>query len=184
MKFLPKEAIEQPDALAKVFEEMREAYNRNKVRLTDEQSKQMISILMASDEKIDAVYNDFNQHFPMNGFFARCSIFPIKYEKRLLVWLAVMTHQFNIGGMILIGYYIQWFVHTEKEKSIILKNELEQGDLTLTQVCERVFPFGVFSEELVHEFWDKQKVHAHPDNLVDHSSAQLSFMTEPISSTP
>lgn len=178
MTFLPKETIENPSALAAIFEQMLEAYNKRKVPMTDEQTRYSINIMMADESAIDEMYNKFKDTFPIGGFFLRCGLFPIKYQKRLLVWLGLMTYTFGIGGMILIGYWLQWRVCELKEKYITVKNEIENEGLSLNIVCEKIFPFGIFNEELVHEFWDRQKVSARPDNLVDHLSCQLSFMKQ------
>lgn len=166
MKFYPKEATENPNVLDEIFSEMHEAYKRNKVPMSEEQTKYTLMVMMADDNKIDGIYNDLAKVFPIGGFFKRCTIFPIKYEKKLLLWMGLITMDFGIGGMILIGYYLQWWAF---HKNI-------QQELTFSDVCENVFPFGVVSKETVHEFWDKQKVHASPDNLIDHSGAALSFM--------
>lgn len=176
MNILPKEEIINPNSLANFFAEMHEAYLKRLVPMTEEQSKYTISIMMTDDNGIDKMYEDFSNQFPFGGLFKRCTIFPIKYEKRLLCWLGLMTYQFNIGGMILVAYYVQWRIKELAKKQITVANEIELGPLTLDLVCEKVFPFGVFNKELVHEYWDKQKVAASPDNLIDHRNAGASFM--------
>jgi hypothetical protein len=144
--------------------------------MTEEQARAMINVTMANDEAIDEMFDGLALAFPFSAFFKRCSIFPIKYDKRLLIWIALMTYESNIGGMILVGYYVQYISNSLKEEFITVKNEIEVGPLSLQTAIEHIFPFGIFSKETIHEFWDKQKVDARPDNLVDYSSCQQSFM--------
>lgn len=169
-----EEAIRNPNILDEVFSEMHKA---RKIPMNDKQTKYSLSIMLANDEQLDSIYNSLSKTFPIGGFMLRCGIFPIKYEKRVLLWLSLIMTDFGIGGMILIGYYVQWWAFHNKEKL-----KLVQGELSFDTIVERLFPFGVFSEETVHEFWDKQKVKARPDNLIDHRGASLSFMPEPESS--
>lgn len=183
MNFLPEETINQPDALGNVLQEMHKAYNKRMVPMSMKQSKHLIHLTLANDESIDDLYSDLSQHFPFNAFFARCDYFPIKYDKRLKLWLALLTHELQIGGMILVGYYIQWRLFNLREEYITVKNEIELGPVSLQTAIEKIFPFGVFDNETIHEFWDKQKVKGRPDNLVDHRSSQLSFMPEEITKT-
>jgi hypothetical protein len=173
---LPKESIDNPNSLNDFFTEMHEAYKKGKAPMSEEQTKCTISVMMANNDIIDKMYLDFDKEWPFNGFFKRCTIFPIKYEKRLLVWLGLMTFEFNIGGMILSAYYVQWWANQEQNKYITVKNEIDINGLSLKSVLERCFPYGLFNKALIHEWWDKQKVHALPDNLIDHPAAALSFM--------
>lgn len=165
----PSEAINNPKILGDIFAEMQRAYIKNKQPLTPNQSGQLISIMIADEATIDKMYESLNSNFPFNGFFSRCSIFPIKYEKRLLIFLGLLTYEFGIGGMILVGYWLQWWVKQRE-------NEANADILKLDIVIESVFPFGFFSKETIHEFWEKQKVDSRPDNLVDHPTAAASFM--------
>lgn len=177
MKFYPKESVNDPSVLSSIFSEMHEVYKKRKESLTQEQIKQLIQVMMATDEQIDKMYTGLSETFPIGGFFLRCGIFPIKYEKRLLLFIALTTYEFNIGGMILVGYYVQWRIRKLMEEHITTKNEIDNiGILSLDMACEKIFPFGVFTQEIVHEFWDKQKVAASPDNLIDHPSAAASFI--------
>lgn len=174
MHFLEEKEIYNQNALSLIFQELKD--RRGCIPMTKEQTDYSISVMMADEKAIDGMYKDLNAQFPFSAFFARCGVFPIKYSKRLLIWLGLMHFDANIGGMIFVGYYLQWFLYTDAEKRIITKNEIELGPITLDLVCERVFPFGILSKELIHEFWDKQKVKAQPDNLVDHLGAALSFL--------
>lgn len=159
--FLKISNKKQQIMLSDVFVEMKKAKH---VPLTQDQTRMMINVLMASDEVIENIYNDFNKIFPMNAFFKRCEVcLPIKYEKRLLVWIVSMFGPTQIGGLILIGYYLQWYAFNAGVK-----------ELTLSRVCESVFPFGIFPEEVIEEFWRKQK--GQVGNLVDYAPAQKSFI--------
>lgn len=186
---LPKEAINNPSALDDIFVEMHKAYEKTKTPMTRDQTRWSMSIMMAEDDEVSRMYDDFSKHFPFGGFFKRCCIFPIKFEKRLLVWLAVMHNEFGIGGMILVAYYVQWFSYRTLKIGWAMNGGIApmQDTVTLSFICERCFPFGIFAKETVHEFWDKQKVAAKPDNLIDHPTACASFMsierTEPINSS-
>lgn len=173
MKFYEKEEINNPNILDEIFTEMHKA---KKVPMSIEQTKYMMSVMMSDNTRIEAMYSDLSKTFPIGGFMARCGIFPIKYEKKLLIWLSLMTMDFGIGGMILVGYYVQWWAFHTQQKYVSLKNEIEQGNLSMDTVIEKLFPFGVFDKETINEFLDKQKVKATPDNLIDHKGAGLSFM--------
>lgn len=186
MKLLPKETINDQYSLDSLFVEMHAAYEKDKVPMSDDQTIGSISIMMVSDAQIDEIYESFSKYWNAVAFFKRCEIFPIKYEKRLLVWFCFMGLDFGLGGMILTAYYLQWaayrFLKTEWAANGG-RGEM-QNEIDLSFVCERVFPWGVFTKELVHEFWDKQKLSCpFPDNLIDYPTAALSFMpskeTEP-----
>jgi hypothetical protein len=165
MTFLPEEAINDPKALHNVFVEMRQAYAQEKVAMSNYQSEMLIKIMLAEDAGIYGIFNDLSKTFPIGGFFKRMDILPIKFEKRLLVSLGAIYTDFGIGGLILIGYYLQWLAALAG-KTII----------TTDWVYSDVWPFGIFSKETIHKFWDKQKVKAKPDNLVDHATAASSFL--------
>lgn len=173
---LPKETVNNPQALDVLLNEMRIAYENDKVPMTEQQTRMCVSIMMADDFTIDRMYDDFEQHWHPAGFFSRCNMLPIKYEKRLLIWLYALYSDFGIGGLILIAYYVQWFFAMKKWSP-----SMKLGLNNATQHC---FPFGVFTKQTVHEFWGKQKVKATPDNLIDWPTAGASFMaierTEPI----
>jgi len=189
MNILPKEYIDKADAVDEILVEMHSAYEQNKVPMSEDQSAYSIKVMLSTDEDIEDTYNYLkNKHWMFAGFFKRCEIFPIKYSKRLLVWLAFMTFEFNIGGMILVAYYLQWAAYRLLKFKWALSGGTKkmEKEIDLSFVCEQCFPFGVFDKKTVHEFWDKQKVHARPDNLIDYPSACASFMpierTEPIDS--
>lgn len=175
MTYLIKEMIDDNESLERILKEMHEAYEKEKVPMTEDQTRWSMSIMLASDEEIDEQYNKFSNHWQFKGFFKRMRIFKIKYEKRLLVWLGVMSIDFGIGGMILIGYYVQWWA--SKKAKFTTKLDLETKNLSLSAVCEECFAFGVFQKSTIHEFWDKQKVKSTPDNLIDYPTAALSFTT-------
>lgn len=187
MTFLPKETINDPASLDAIMVEMYKAYEEEKVPMSEEQSSDSIHVMMASNNDIDDMYDNFiKKSYQVAGFFKRCEMFPIKYEKRLQIWLTVMNHQFGIGGMILIAYFVQWAAYRKLKAEWALSGGVDEmtKEVDLGFVCEQVFPFGVFAKSTVHEFWDKQKVDASPDNLIDHPTACISFMpierTEPI----
>jgi hypothetical protein len=55
-------------------------------------------------------------------------------------------------------------------------------ELSLHRVCVDIFPFGFFSEESLHEYWDKQKVNpgknSGGDNLLDYTKASESLLSK------
>lgn len=171
---LPSLSIEDPSILDELFAQMHCA---EKIPMDEDQAEFSIPIMATPESSIDYMYAQYMAHWQSKGFFKRCELFPIKYEKRLLVWLAVMTYKFGIGGMILVAYYVQWCANKLLE--------VQPGrELTLHEVSIHIFTDGVFSKQTVHEFWDKQKVDARPDNLIDYPLACTAFMkierTEPI----
>lgn len=171
---LPASAIKDPSVLDELFAQI---HCVKKIPMDQDQAKFSIPIMMAPESSIDYMYAQYMAHWQFKGFFKRCEIFPIKYEKRLLVWLSVMTHKFGIGGMILVAYYVQWCASR-------LLQATTNKELSLKEVTTHIFAGGVFSKQTMHEFWDKQKVDARPDNLIDHPLACTAFMkidrTEPI----
>ena len=184
MEFLIPEMINDPKSLDRIFAEMHEAYQKEMVPMTNEQTRYSIGVMMGNEEQTEGAYEDFQkQSWEFGGFFKRCEIFPIKYEKKLQIWLALMTFEYGIGAMILVAYYTQWAISKLKEKGYA-----QIGDeITLNFVTEFIFPMGVFRKKTIHTFWDKQKVKSIPDNLIDYPSAGMSFMpierTEPINKT-
>lgn len=183
MRYHEREAINDPQSVEKVLIDMHNVYQLKKVPMSDEQSRYMISILMGGDEAAELACADFAKEFyQFGGFFKRCEMFPIKYSWKLKLWLALLNYEYGIGAMILVGYYVQWFAYSNESLRLISQNR----PLSLKDICEECFPFGVFDKETIHEFWDKQKVKASPDNLIDYPTACYSFMPierkEPISS--
>jgi hypothetical protein len=176
MNFLPSETINDPSALDAILVEMHKAYERENAPMTEDQTRWSVSIMMADDAGIERMYEDFKREsWQLAGFFERCNAFPIKYEKRLLVWLGVMHIDFGIGGMLLVAYYVQWWCYRNISYAAAIDRAVIVP-IELSYICEKCFPMGVFTKETVHKFWDKQKVKARPDNLIDYPSAALSFM--------
>ena len=165
VKFHPTEAINNPNALGDIFSEMNSELKKRGVPMSHEQTNYSINILLSPPDGTKDMYDKLSKTFPIGGFFNRIDILPIKMTNPAKLWLALMTMEFGIGGMILVGYFVQWQAFSQNVKEI-----------TTDFMMERLFPFKIFNEELVHEFWDKQKVHARPDNLVDHHTACASFM--------
>ena len=171
---LPKEALQNPNALAEIFEELKK---ESHVPMTKDQTDYMIPLIMANEQVIEGMFKDFSKaSWEFKAFFTRMDILPLKYEKKLKLWLALMYNESRVGGMIFIGYYVQWFIAIEAQKNIMLKNEIDTGILSLQTVIEHIFPMGVFTDEVLHKYWAKQKVTAKPDNLVDYYSSQRSFL--------
>src|SRR5688572_33065782 len=102
---LTKEAIGNPSAVEEILKEMKQAYVKEKVPMDEEQARTSMAIMLATESGIDATCEVFKQSWQIAGFFKRCEMFPIKYEKRLLLWLAAMYNEFGIGGIILIAYF-------------------------------------------------------------------------------
>jgi hypothetical protein len=75
------------------------------------------------------------------------------------------------GDAVMYTYYIAYKM-----------KELGISDLSIEQLCVNVFPFGFFSEDSLHEYWDKQKVNPgkNPggDNLLDYPKASESLLTK------
>lgn len=170
---LPKEAITKTDALEAFFKEMHDAYEKQKVPMTEWQARHFITVAKGSNEQAEkAIAELSNSHWQFKGFFKRCEIFPIKYEKKLLLMLAILTNEFGIGGMILVSYYVQWWASKRFDKRL----GFDINELPFDLFFKECMPFGVLTKQTVHEFWDKQKVSATPDNLIDHPLACKSFM--------
>ena len=55
-------------------------------------------------------------------------------------------------------------------------------ELSLDRLCVDIFPIGFFSEDSLHEYWDKQKVNPRKnpggDNLLDYPKASESLLTK------
>jgi hypothetical protein len=179
MEILPQETINNPQALDAFFSEMHDAYRKELKPMTKDQTRVAISVMMSNAESMSYMYDEMKEaHWEPCAFFYRCdNVFTIKYEKRLLVWLIAMHADVGIGGLLLVAYYIQWRASKLKNESIVFNNEIERaGALTLSLVCERIFPVGIFTKETLRHFWDKQKVRARPDNLIDYPGAAESFI--------
>lgn len=172
MTFLPKEIINDPKALHNVFVEMKTAYDIEKVPMTKEQSEYFIKIAMMKDEQLSGLYKDLSKTFPIGAFLNRITVFPIKFDERSALTLGVICSEYGVGGLILIGYYLEWLAAQEGRDSI-----------TYDWVFMEVFPWGIFSQDTVHKFWDKQKVKARPDNLVDHPTVATSFLKQEMERT-
>jgi hypothetical protein len=173
MTFLPEEAVNDPKALHNVFVEMREAYAKEKVPMSKDQSGMFICILLSTPEQADGLFKDLSGTFPIGAFFKRMEIFPVKFEKKCLLLLGLVYMEYGVGGLILIGYYLQWLASITGATS-----------LTADWIGETVWPWGIFSKETVHTFWDKQKVKTRPDNLVDHATAAASFLNSELIAQP
>lgn len=185
MNYHEKEAINNPSSVERIMIDMHNDYQLRKVPMSYAQTDYLISILMTNnDEQVKTICSDLaSQSYQFGGFFKRCEMFPIKYDAKLKLWLALLNYEYGIGAMILVAYYVQWWAYATDDG---IRITVDKGILTLQEVAEHCFPFGVFDEETIKEFWDKQKVKASPDNLIDHFTACYSFMPverkEPISS--
>jgi hypothetical protein len=116
------------------------------------------------------MYDDIkSKHWLLAVFESRLNHIGCKIDKasRLLLSLSCSTP----GAAVMYTYYIAYKM---KQEGI--------DELSLDRLCVDIFPVGFFSEDSLHEYWDKQKVNPgkNPggDNLLDYSKASESLLTK------
>jgi hypothetical protein len=169
MTYLDYEVTQLPDSVEMIF---CKPLDENGVRkgLDELQMKILITLLQLPQDKIDEMYDDIkSKHWLLAVFEGRLNHIGCKIDKasRLLLSLSCSTP----GAAVMYTYYIAYKM---KQEGI--------DELSLDRLCVDIFPVGFFSEDSLHEYWDKQKVNPgkNPggDNLLDYSKASESLLTK------
>jgi len=169
MTYLDYEVTQLPDSVEMIFCKPLDE-NGERKRLDSQQTQILLTLLQLSPEKIDEMYDDIkSKHWLLAILEGRLEHINCKIDKasRLLMSLSFSTP----GDAVMYTYYIAYKM-----------KELGISDLSIEQLCVNVFPFGFFSEDSLHEYWDKQKVNPgkNPggDNLLDYPKASESLLTK------
>ena len=169
MTYLDYEVTQLPDSVEMIF---CKPLDENGVRkkLDEQQMKILITLLQLSPDKLEEMYKDIkSKHWLLSILEGRLDHIGCKLDKasRLLISLFCSTP----GDAVMYTYYIAY-----KMKEAGIK------ELSLNRVCADIFPFGFFSEESLHEYWDKQKVNpgknSGGDNLLDYTKASESLLSK------
>ena len=123
-----------------------------------------------NDGAVDDLYQKLNQaSLPMKVFEARLSKMGIEMTSGVKIMMGCLME--TPGTSVLyVCYFLKWCKDNKTTK------------ISLDDWCTKMFPMGVFSEEVLHEVWDAQKVKratdevSSPDNLVDYSTAFISLV--------
>lgn len=167
MTYLDYEVTQLPDSVEMVF---CKPLDENGVRkeLDEQQIKILITLLHLSPDKIDEMYDDIkSKHWILGILAGRLDHIDCKLDKasRLLISLSCSIP----GAAVMYTYYIAYKM---KQEGI--------DELSLDRLCVDIFPAGFFSEDSLHEYWDKQKVNSGKnlggDNLLDYPKASESLL--------
>lgn len=139
---------------------------RNIRPLTKEESEILVTMILGGGITIPEKEKPFLVRVIQSRVKA-CFTYALKGDA-VAVFLAMIT--MSPGAAVLMLWYLQWWC---------FHNNIREIDLNL--LCERVFPMGVFSQEVLSEIWNAQKIErpkdhsGAPDNLVDYAAAGLSI---------
>ena len=169
MTYLDYEVTQLPDSVEMIF---CKPLDENGIRkgLDQQQMEILITLLQLPQDKIDEMYDDIkSKHWLLAVLERRLDHIDCKLDKAsiLLISLSCSTP----GAAVMYAYYV---VYKMKEEGI--------NELSIDRLCLDIFPIGFFSEESLHEYWDKQKVNPGKnlggDNLLDYSKASESLLTK------
>jgi hypothetical protein len=169
MKYLDYEVTQLPDSVEMVF---CKPLDENGIRkgLDDSQMRILVTLLQLPKISIDEMYEDVkSKHSLLAILEDRLNHINCKIDKasRIFVSLACSTP----GEIVMYTYYIAYAM---KKGNI--------DDLSIERLCLDIFPVGLFSEDSLHEYWDKQKVNPGEnmggDNLLDYSKASESLISK------
>ena len=169
MTYLDYEVTQLPDSVEMIF---CKPLDENGIRkgLDQQQMEILITLLQLPQDKIDEMYDDIkSKHWLLAIFESRLNHIGCKIDKasRLLLSLSCSSP----GDLVMYTYYIAYKM---KQEGI--------DELSLDRLCVDIFPVGFFSEDSLHEYWDKQKVNPEKntggDNLLDYPKASESLLTK------
>ena len=169
MTYLDYEVTQLPDSVEMIF---CKPLDENGVRkgLDAQQTQILITLLQLSPDKIDEMYADIkSKHWLLAILEGRLEHINCKMDKASRLFISLSCS--SPGDAVMYTYYIAYKM---KESGI--------SDLSIERLCVDVFPVGFFSEDSLHEYWDKQKVNPgkNPggDNLLDYAKASESLLTK------
>ncbi len=146
--------------------------------MDETESKFLISILM-NPEVFDAAIDDVNKTSEIyNHFKPLINSFQVQVFLKRLEGLS--TVRMTLGSLILLSMQMEtpgisvmlaFYIHHKLPENTIVDANI---------LCEKLFPFGFFTEEQFHQIWDLQKVkkseeHKGSDNWIDSSNLWLKF---------
>jgi len=139
-----------------IYNEFQKDIQSNNVRrLENDEATIMVSLLLGAGELPPGLKEAIKKDFLTQVIIKRVDVcFKYKMDIKMIIFLASICN--NPAEAVM---YI-WFFHFWCKK-----NNIEL--LTLNEVCENVFPWGVMKEERLNEIWKMQKINNIPDNLVD-----------------
>lgn len=172
-RILPKEITE--NSIEKIVCEPMDKLK--KVPMNEIQSTAMLAFLMRGSESRNLANKILEkQVWTANAMLKRIKAqFDRDIDPRVAALIGLGGYV--VGGCILIGYYLQWKA-----------NQLGiEGEITMDHFAEKIFPFGLFSENDINQIWDSQKVFnadeefeglnldKGTDNLIDYEYAAQSL---------
>mgnify|MGYP003629672178 CR=1 FL=1 len=156
----------EADSLEKVFLQPLDSLKTD--RLTVDDTKAFIGLSFMKEEHIDRAWQDLTkQAWAIEAWELRVEIaLTIKVDRKTLMFIALRVEG-NVGQGIAYIYYLQYWCKMNNVKEV-----------TLDMLFSRIFPMGLFSEEVIHEHWLLQKVRGYNglDNMIDYSEASKSIM--------
>jgi hypothetical protein len=174
-QYLESDVVEKEDSVEKIF-----CQNFSKLKtepLTQDLSKTLISLFFIEEDDpeiiglINNMLNDKHKYSNMVLHILKkrfCEIYNFSFENRLLILLSQTFD--SPGKAVMYGtYFAYWAKKNNKNK------------ITLNDFCEKIFPFGLPTEEEISKLWIKQKVKCEKpemksDNLLDYYKATISLV--------
>jgi hypothetical protein len=136
--------------------------------MDDEESKIMMMLLLYKDPEINMMYDDILKASHIAKILvSRAEYAGLKMDKKSFIMISMMCE--TPGAAVMYVYYLLY-----KSK------ELGEKIISFETLCSSIFPWGFFTEETLHFYWDEQKVkksntQAGTDNLLDYHEASSSL---------
>lgn len=183
MEYLNKDNKLREDAIELLVCEKMHRLPKNNT-LSDESSKFLINLVyMENDPKHPLQkWEGFTEKVFLYELLKKRTEFCFTFKfKNPIALLFLVGNIASPGQGILYLWYIQWWTFKNRD--------VEDNVIDLLTLCEKIFPWGFFSEDDLHKIWDSQKVSTKlfndnkgSDNLVDYSvagnSIQFPFVTK------
>jgi hypothetical protein len=151
MRLKLSEILEKPDAVEELICK-RLHQTGEKRSLTEEETKAFMVLIMAETEVINSIIQGLSEStiVPKALELRQSAVFKNHLiDARTIAAITLITEG-NIGKSIVYLYYLQWWL---KENNV----EAPWFDFQ-TDFCQKIFPFGVFTNEAISKVWDETKV--------------------------
>lgn len=166
---LGNEITKQPNGVeVYVSNKLKEA---NRDKKLDDNSVRILMFLNSSykegteeaKEAFEGLYGDLHKaSLPIKVLEGRCTTLGIELDREVKLMMACILT--SPGDAVLYAcHFAKWC------------KDRKMTTINLNDWCTNIFPFGTFSESVLHKIWDEQKVHrgenGGSDNLVDYQTA-------------
>lgn len=147
--------------------------HRNERKLNQDEMMVFVNLILTKDDdKIKSMYDDISQQSIVPKAIAarQKAVFNNNMlDEKCLIALTVITEG-NIGKAIMYLYFCQWWAFKNGVDPLFFDFE--------TEICQKIFPHGMFNDESMQKIWDATKVTdgRMSGNLIDYSICAGSFI--------